>query len=477
MTGRALATLVGACVVGCATAPRIDADPPPRPALTPELRAARIDLMARTGEGPEVPAVRALPATAGEGLARIISLEEAMRIATVQGLDVALARADAEVAKAKTRVARSGLFPELEAGAAASRRDGTVQGSFGDSRDVAFSTYEPSAALVYRKNVAAEIFRASSSAFEEEAALLERADTEQVVALRVAELYHGLLAAKAGLRIAEQLERDNVLLSRVVSAREEAGITSGSDGARAAARLAAARQEVITARRLRDQASIGLAVALRLDPGVPLEPMEERLDVASHAGTTGWDATARAARRPAVVASERRVRAADRARSGATWDLLAPSLSAELRRSWVSRNASDFGGRTSYGALLLWTLSEAKLARLEQADATAAKARASAERVREQARGAVVDARQGVGAAAERIPLSRQQLVAAETAWRIALARLRDGTGTALEVFETEDDVARARLGLARSIISFNLSQIRLLAAAGALVPQRRQLP
>jgi hypothetical protein len=41
----------------------------------------------------------------------------------------------------------------------------------------------------------------------------------------------------------------------------------------------------------------------------------------------------------------------------------------------------------------------------------------------------------------------------------------------ALEVFDVQDGLARARLGLARTIIGFNLAQLRLLGAAGALAP------
>jgi outer membrane protein TolC len=177
--------------------------------------------------------------------------------------------------------------------------------------------------------------------------------------------------------------------------------------------------------------------------------------------------------RPDVVAARRRGRAAEHSHSAATWDLLAPKLTAELRQSYVSDELGGFGGRTSYGALLLWTISEEKLGRLSEASALATRERLLAEQARERATGEVLDARQGVAVAARQIPLAKQRLDAAERAWRISLARLQDGTGSALEVFETQDDVARARLGLARAIVTFNQAQVRLLAAAGVLEPSR----
>jgi len=464
--------IVAAVLSACAIAPRTEIASPPRPRLGPELTAVDVDLSGRAYELPEtLGKVEIHDEASPNGPVRTLGLIDAIRIATSQNLDLALARVETEIAAAGTRSARAGLFPELEGGASAWHRDGRVQGSFGDFQDVEFSTYEPTVALVYRKNFVAEVFRASTSALEEEAAHLTRMGAEQALSLRVSELYYSLLVAKVGVQIAEQLGRDNQRLVRIVSAREEAGIASGSDSARARARLARAQKDTIVARRIRDRASIRLAVALRLDPTVRLEPAEERLVPARHAGDTGWDPARSAGERPDVRAADRRARAAERARSGATWDLLAPRLTAELRQSYVSDTLDSFGGRTSYGALLLWTLSEEKLGRLGEADAGAEQARLLAERAHDQARGDVLDARQGVSAAAEQIPFAKQQLDAAERAFRISLARLRDGTGTALEVFETQDDVARARLDLAQSIVAFNQSQIRLLAAAGVLSP------
>lgn len=384
---------------------------------------------------------------------------------------MAIARVEAEIAQARTRAARGRLFPELETGARAWRRDGRVQGSFGDFQDVGYSTYEPTVALVYRQNLVAEIFRASESAIDEEAARLDRMDTAQALPLRVSDLYHALVIAKVGMQIAEQLVEDNQRLSRIVSAREEAGIASGSDSARAQARLSAAEQQAIEARRIRDQASMRLALALRLDPGVLLDPAEQELAPARLASDQGWDPHSGAAMHPAVRAAGRRERAAARAESGAFWDLLAPELTAELRQSYVSDALDTLGGQTSYGALLLWNISVEKLGRLDEAEANTERAHLKAERARERALGELADARQGVSATAAQIPFAKQRVDASERAWRISLARLQDGTGTALEVFETQDDVARARFGLARAIVSFNQAQVRLLAGAGVLSP------
>ena len=43
---------------------------------------------------------------------------------------------------------------------------------------------------------------------------------------------------------------------------------------------------------------------------------------------------------------------------------------------------------------------------------------------------------------------------------------------TVLEVIESQDAVAQARLDLAREVAAFNLAQVRLLAAAGVITAE-----
>ena len=50
----------------------------------------------------------------------------------------------------------------------------------------------------------------------------------------------------------------------------------------------------------------------------------------------------------------------------------------------------------------------------------------------------------------------------------MSLAQFQAGTAIALEVIDAADRLAGARLELARSIVDYNLSQVRVLAATGA---------
>ena len=72
---------------------------------------------------------------------RPISLTAALDEALEENLDLALARADEQIAREGRYIADAALYPALEVGLFARRLDGQVQGSFGSLRDVAYSTY------------------------------------------------------------------------------------------------------------------------------------------------------------------------------------------------------------------------------------------------------------------------------------------------------------------------------------------------
>jgi len=65
--------------------------------------------------------------------------------------------------------------------------------------------------------------------------------------------------------------------------------------------------------------------------------------------------------------------------------------------------------------------------------------------------------------------LSRQQVTSAEEALRLSEANLRAGTMTTLDVLQAQDAATQARLRYARAVVSYNQSQINLLAALGLL--------
>ncbi|MFQ5876324.1 MAG: TolC family protein [Acidobacteriota bacterium] len=406
----------------------------------------------------------------GEAPFRTIRLTEALDIALSDNTELALARVERQVACGRREAARGALMPSLRVGALAGSKDGRVQGSFGKLRDVEFDTFAGSVALVYEANLGARIHQAVAERKELEAATLSALSVEQRLLLRVAELYEELMLTSVGVEIAEQLIDGSRQFLGIVSAREGAGLGLGSDVARAEAKLASDRQQLVRARNLRDDASRRLALALRLDPRTPLRPFDARLEPTGFPSAAGDERSVPAVTaRPDVEAARRRADAAANQARAARWDLWSPELRAEVGQVEIGDTVDDLEGRTDLRALLVWNFSLEKIGLVRQRRAEEEAARLRSVEAEDRARGEVVEVERELRAARESIPLAERELVAAARNLRLSEARFKAGTAIALEVLDAQDVLARARFNLARAITAYNTAQLRLLAATGTI--------
>jgi outer membrane protein TolC len=69
----------------------------------------------------------------------------------------------------------------------------------------------------------------------------------------------------------------------------------------------------------------------------------------------------------------------------------------------------------------------------------------------------------------ELISKSRKQLTAAEEANRLVQANFETGAMTMLDVLQSQDAHALARLRYAEAVVQYNISQVNLLAALGLI--------
>jgi outer membrane protein TolC len=439
----------------------------------------------------EFPAAAALPASlagssvplaAGSASAptgassRAMRLGEALDMALAENLDLALARAEQSVAEARVQSSQAALLPALQVGSGYSRTDGQVQGSFGDVRQVEFETYEGNLGLVYRLNIGSQINQSLAARREVDAAVYEALSTRQRLLLRVTELYHDLVLSRVGMSVAGELLDSSRELRSIADARSKAGVGSGADVSRSEARIADAERQHVASRNLWHQSSIRLAVALRMDPAVTIEPVESRLEPWQIVPSEGGDWSSRAAgQRPDVQAADSRSAAAEQRIEAAQWDLWGPELVARVEELLVGDSLPDVEDRSRHGLWLGWTLSLEKARRIDQARAERLVARLRAAKLKEQAIGEVSQSGAEIRAAGEQIPLANKELEAARTTLRLNTARYKSGTALAVEIIDAQDAVTRATLNLAQAIGAYNVAQARLLAATGAL--DRKQLP
>lgn len=172
--------------------------------------------------------------------------------------------------------------------------------------------------------------------------------------------------------------------------------------------------------------------------------------------------------RPDVRAARARAQAAGHEESAAWWSLLGPDVVGEVRQTWAGDALGNLQeGRLDAGALLRWTFRWDEGGRITETAARRRAADVQLRAVEDRIRAAHAEGRLALRAAAERIPLAQQGLEAAQRSLRVSAARYQAGTALAIEVLESEDSVARARLALAGAIVDFNRAQLGLLAAAG----------
>jgi len=72
----------------------------------------------------------------------------------------------------------------------------------------------------------------------------------------------------------------------------------------------------------------------------------------------------------------------------------------------------------------------------------------------------------------EDVAPARAKVNAAERSYAIELARFDAGTGSGLEVIQSQNMKARAKLTFVEQILRFNAAQIELAAAIGHLSPE-----
>lgn len=267
---------------------------------------------------------------------RSIALSEAIRIGLESNLDLALARAQHEIAQARAMASTGAFIPTLDVGAGTTRIDGLVQGAFGDFRDIDSRGKTAGLAFGLRVNIGARVCESIAARRECDAALLGVMASEQKLILSIVELYENLVLAKVSRDIAQQLVQSSGEFDRIASTRYQGGVGLGSDAARATANLAASKQQLVQAEKLWRTTSVRLAVVLRLDPKVLLDPADTQIEPWQLPPDFGGDAYAEnAANRPDVQAAHEQADAAKQLLRARWWDLAAPELYAEWRLTGI----------------------------------------------------------------------------------------------------------------------------------------------
>ena len=401
-----------------------------------------------------------------------IDLPTALRLATANNLEIAEARAQVLEAKGNSNAAEGRLIPGVSLFFRYGRTDGTVQGSFGDLMDVTFNTLNPGVVASYFLNPGEAIFNALAAHRTVDATRANESVVTQDVLLRVAEEYYDLVEAQAKVKVAEKAVSDSKTLLQIAEVLEKQGIGPGVDVVRAQAKLAGDEQALIQTQNEFREASINLALTLKLDSSVTLFPRDKEIRQ-----TTLVDPQIRLdelvdiafEKHPELRRASQEIKAADAEESGAWLSALGPEVLLEAQVSGIGGDFGNIGEREIYQALVGVSISASSYGEIKAARARVRRAQVLEEEMREQIRAGVVKAYDDVLSAEEKITPARREVEAAEESLKLSQVRFKRGLGLAIEVIQAEDALANARLNYIKTIVDYNKAQARLLNELGEI--------
>lgn len=406
---------------------------------------------------------------------RAVSIAEVVKTAVDQPTSVLEAAARLDAASGRVQTNDGKLLPGLSVDYRVRYLDGREVGSFGVLQpDVKFARFEPTAAFFYRNNLGAAGTGSKAERRFADAAGYDLREAQRQAMLQAALSYQDIALTRASMAIANQLAQDAQRFYDIADARAVAEVASGADVARAEAALAQARRTEIQARAFWKSASIRLAQLLRWDltemlttenAEIGLRPV---VDDASEANLSGEANRAR----PDVQAAHKRAEGGTLRTKQMWWDLLGPEVDASIGGRLLGTQMSSLGPTLIGYAFIGISVDFEKGGRVRTAKANAKALQFRAEATSEQADADIETAMVSVQAAREAIPPARDEVDAAERSYAIELARFEAGTGSGLEVIQSQNMKARAKLSFIEQILKFNAAQIELAAAIGHLSPE-----
>lgn len=398
-------------------------------------------------------------------------LDEFVRSARDQNLDLRAARAALSQARSQVDEARARLLPSASAIGTYTRNEREVSVTFPDPETgmPRENVFTPSDQLDARFTIIAPLLDLSawatflSSEAIADASGLRAASAERDVEVAVVMLWHQLVASRllvgAAERSLEVAERNRTN----AAARVEVGTAPQLELARAEAEAQRARQNLaearlqatLTANNLEN--ATGLAPSAdsiaELDDDLREEPPLERylVELEHH---------------PALLAANAEAVAAARAEHAA-WLTLAPTISAQFTERLT--NASGFGPDNVWAASVTatWTLDFGRPASIGTRGAAAEVARVRLEQARQAVETQIFDAWHRVDALRARAAAARAALEASRRASDDARARFDAGAATQLEVIQADRDLFAAEVARIQADAELRVARLALRIRSG----------
>jgi len=451
-----------------------------------------------------------------------IDLPTVIRVARADNLDIRQAQQAVVASRGQLESTVGSVFPAIVPSALFEHVEGAVRATPGNLVGVGFNSFQLSGVVQWVMNPGRVIYEIIAA----KKRLLATEDQERAVVLETTRQaiiqFYDLVLAQTRVAAAQQAVAETEELLRISQLRVQTGTAVPANELQAKARHAERHQDLILALKAFYDASVALAVTLRLDVAVTLVPKVDELPPVTlvRDDLALGDLLAVAVEyRPDLAAIRKRVEAAAADR-GATWwgdfgpqfqlayqfggitghssntaepqgipgNLIVNPLSQNgsfssnpvangLIKEAISRGAKKpegqhnqtFGFKSQQRAAAgaSWHISLSAFGDLKSASAAEAAAQLDAERQLDHVRAQVVQFQQASRANAALIPLAQEQVTAAAEALRLAQANYQAGTMTTVDVLQAEQALAQARVRFADAVVHYNQAQVDLLSAVG----------
>jgi outer membrane protein TolC len=299
------------------------------------------------------------------------------------------------------------------------------------------------------------------------AAEAQTANTEQEIALRTKEAYHGVLLAQGSAEVRQSQVKEVESRLKSIEERYRTDGVALYEVLRHRAELASARQQYTNARRDLEIALLDLKTALGLPQDTDLQP-SDRLVFEPLQTTLEEQQTVAERQSPEMAAAEARCKAADEglkaAKRASKLNLYACAVQTNGVNRGLPNVSSSFFGFCTYLPLFD---SGMRRANTEMAEARVLEMKSTCTDAKLKVKRDVTASWLTLQAAADNVGVSEAAANEAEESYRALQLRYEARRATQTELFDAFDAVVRARLNRLQSLYDYNIARDRLDRAVG----------
>ena len=412
------------------------------------------------------------------GDARTIDLATALRLAGAQNVDVKLAAEKATLAEAEHRAAQQQFFPWLTVGTGWRGHQENIQTVDGQIIDAEKTAIDLGAAVKAQIEIGETYYKTLATKQLVKAAAQASEAQRQDATLAAALAYFDLVRARANAGVAAESVRITEDYGSQVRRAVDAGIAFAGDAYRIETQLEVNRLTSRQALEIERVAAARLAQVLHLNPAINLAPADASpspVKLVSTSATLDSFVQRALANRPELRMSAAQREAARRARDGAKFAPLIPSLGAQYSYGGLAggrgTEVANFDETSDYSVGLSWKIGPGGIfdrARIQAGESRVRTADLEGEKLHDEIVRQVVESLTRVRSLSDQMAMAQRALTAGQKTLDLSRERKEFGVGAVAETIQSEQELTRARRDYIGAVAEFNKAQFTLQRASGS---------